>query len=290
MKIFKPMLAGKVDASQLEYPLAASPKLDGVRAVCLHGTLLSRSFKPIPNEFCQRQFSQLDWLDGELIVGDPQGKNVYNHTVSGVMTHFGEPDVTFWVFDCFKNQEDPFLHRLKQAEERLSNTVRTEIVPHTIVSNETQLIAYEEWALAQGYEGVMLRHPDGPYKCGRSTTREGWLLKLKRFADSEAVILGWEEKLHNANPAKINELGHQERSSHKEGMVPTGVLGALHCRDVHSGVEFSIGSGFSDDDRANLWLARDHLMGRVVKYKYQPAGVLDKPRFPIFLGFRPEGA
>jgi hypothetical protein len=27
-------------------------------------------------------------------------------------------------------------------------------------------------------------------------------------------------------------------------------------------------------------------MGKVVKYKSQPTGVKDKPRFPVFLGFR----
>jgi len=32
--------------------------------------------------------------------------------------------------------------------------------------------------------------------------------------------------------------------------------------------------------------ASDNLMGKVVKYKSQPTGVKDKPRFPVFLGFR----
>jgi DNA ligase-1 len=31
---------------------------------------------------------------------------------------------------------------------------------------------------------------------------------------------------------------------------------------------------------------RKKLLGKIVKYKYQEIGVLEKPRFPVFLGFR----
>jgi len=132
----------------------------------------------------------------------------------------------------------------------------------------------------------MLRHQNGPYKHGRSTEREGWLLKLKRFDDSEAVILSAYELMHNANEATQNELGYTERSSHKAGMVGKGVLGGLSVRDVYSGVEFDIGTGFDQATREALWKQRDQLPEQVIKYKFFASGVKDKPRFPVFLGFR----
>ncbi len=46
----------------------------------------------------------------------------------------------------------------------------------------------------------------------------------------EAVIVGYTEKMHNANEAKKDNLGRTERSSCKEGLVPTGTLGALICQ------------------------------------------------------------
>jgi DNA ligase 1 len=50
MKNFKPMLAVDCgDVNALRFPLFASPKLDGVRAVVMNGGLMSRSLKPIPN-------------------------------------------------------------------------------------------------------------------------------------------------------------------------------------------------------------------------------------------------
>src|SRR5690606_29022945 len=121
---------------------------------------------------------------------------------------------------------------------------------------------------------------------GRATLREGWLWKLKRFEDSEAVILDFEERMHNANVAKTNALGYKERSSHKENLVPMGTLGALKVRDVKTGVEFDIGTGFSDLERQRMWDIRDRWLGRVVKYKFLPVGVKDKPRHPVYLGPR----
>jgi DNA ligase-1 len=57
-------------------------------------------------------------------------------------------------------------------------------------------------------------------------------------------------------------------------------------RDLKTKVTFEIGSGFSAADRIRLW--KDKPIGRIVKYKSQPVGVKDKPRFPVFLGFRDE--
>jgi len=154
------------------------------------------------------------------------------------------------------------------------------------VNREAAILTWEESYLAAGYEGVMLRHPDGPYKHGRSTAKEAWLLKVKRFVDAEAKVIGYSEAQHNANEAKRNELGQLERSSHKAGKVGKQTLGALMVKDLKTGVEFDIGTGFTESQRQLLWAQGDNLIGKVVKYKSQPTGVKDKPRFPVFLGFR----
>ena len=41
------------------------------------------------------------------------------------------------------------------------------------IRNERELLAIEEKCLGDGFEGVMIRSVDGPYKEGRSTEREG---------------------------------------------------------------------------------------------------------------------
>jgi len=63
-------------------------------------------------------------------------------------------------------------------------------------------------------------------------------------------------------------------------------LGTLLVRDVHTGVEFGIGSGFTAEDRQRFWNNKQKVIGTIVKYKYFPTGSKDKPRFPVFLSFR----
>lgn len=282
----KPMLAspaGKI----IPYPMLLSPKLDGIRCLVIDGIACGRSLKPIPNKHVQQLFgrSELNGLDGELIVGQPTAKEVFQTTSSGVMSIEGEPAVRFWVFDDFM-ETGAFHRRLHTAHRRVKKIKCCEDVPHHAIKTSDDLNQYEQDYLELGYEGVMLRHPDGPYKHGRSTAKEGWLLKVKRFEDSEARIIGYSELMHNANEAKRNELGHLERSSHKANKVGKQMLGALTVQDLKTKVEFDIGTGFTEDQRKLLWAQGNALIGKVVKYKSQPTGVKEKPRFPVFLGFR----
>jgi len=292
----KLMLAGKADPTKLKFPLLASPKLDGIRAVVKDGVVLSRNMKPIPNGTVQRMFGreEYDGLDGELIVGSPTDPACFRNTTSGVMSEEGTPLVQFHVFDRVPQgmqvkgwQPEPFVSRF----ERLRQWIRKRrpsgviLVPHVPILTAAMLESYEMSQLAAGYEGVMVRDPDGPYKHGRSTVNEGWLLKLKRFEDGEAKVIGVEEQMHNANEAKRNAAGKLERSSKKSGKVPTGVLGALLVRDMKTGVDFSIGTGFSDAERAELW-RNPPRPGTIVRYRYFPSGSRERPRFPVFAGFR----
>lgn len=288
----KPMLAAATDGTNLRYPLILSPKLDGVRALVINGIVMSRSLKPIPNPHVQRLFGRREFegFDGELIVGEPNSPDVYRRTTSGVMRLDGQPDVKFHVFDRF-TYSGGFIVRLATFRDYvykvvLSGLVR--VVDQIVVNDEEELLKYETAYLADGYEGVMLRDPNGAYKHGRSTLNEGGMMKLKRFEDSEALVLGMQELMSNTNEAVTNALGHKERSTKKEGMVGANKLGALHVKDMRSGVTFDIGTGFDEAMRNYLWVERDRVMGSIVKYKYQPTGIKDKPRFPVFLGFRDE--
>ena len=113
-------------------------------------------------------------------------------------------------------------------------------------------------------------------------------MKLKRFKDSEAVVLGFEEQMLNTNRADKDAFGRTKRSSAKAGKVGKGTLGKFRVRDVHSGVEFEVGTGegLTQKLRQKIWDDRDAYLGKTIKYKFQPHGVKEKPRLPIWLGFR----
>ena len=294
---FRPMLASHCkDTSKLRFPVLVSKKLDGVRATVQGGRLMSRSLKPIPNENVQAMFKGLpEGLDGELIFGDPCSPSAYRDTVSIVMSDDKPADgIKLHVFDKFEDKG--FSVRIRHAEQAVNQQLTMEgsrvvFVQHTLINSIEELDQFEADALAEGNEGVMIRSLDGPYKQGRSSEREGYLLKLKRFEDCEAVVLGTYELMHNDNEAFTNELGRTARSSAKDGKVGMDSLGGFTVRglgDPYDGVEFDVanGTGMTQLLRKQLWADRESLVGRIMKVKYFPTGGKDRPRHPLWLGWR----
>jgi DNA ligase-1 len=156
------------------------------------------------------------------------------------------------------------------------------LVPQYLVATPEHLANTLTLALELGYEGLILRSPHAPYKYGRSTLNQGWMLKLKEFLDAEAEIIGIEELLHNENPAEIGELGQTKHSHEKAGLVGGGVLGSFVCRWRNT--YFNLGTGFNAQQRKEYY-TKD-CIGKLAKFKYQGVGPNNKPRFPVFLGFR----
>lgn len=287
-KDFKPMLASPAEMDKIQWPMFASVKLDGIRASVVDGRLLSRSLKEIPSREVFHTLSKHEFngLDGELIVGPMTSPDCYRTTVSGIMAEDKKPDWSYYAFDLH-GIDEPYRHRMDRLYEAFNGIGRIQILPQVLLHGEGELDDFESHALAEGHEGVILRHPDSPYKFGRSTAKEGYLLKVKRFEDSEAVVIDVIEEMHNGNEATKNELGRTKRSSHQENKTGKGRMGALLVRDVKTQVEFQIGTGFNDADKA-WWWQRDEKIGDglIVKYKSFPVGVKDKPRHPVYLGLR----
>jgi ATP-dependent DNA ligase len=290
--MFKPMLAAKLEnEARLKFPLLASQKLDGIRATAQEGQLFSRKLKPIPNVNVQRLFITLpEGLDGELIVGDPCAPDCFRKTTSLVMSdnkpldYFNEP-IHFYVFDYYTASLG-FSNRLEIVRGLAPRHKSMRFVEHVTIVDLTAMQNYEEAMLEKGAEGIMLRKWNGRYKQGRSTELEGDLIKVKRFLDSEAVVIGFEEEMHNTNTATVNELGRTKRSHCQAGMVPKNTLGALIVTDVKTGVTFNVGGGFDASQREAYWQGRKLLKGKIARYKYFPSGGKDKPRHPIFTGWR----
>jgi DNA ligase-1 len=219
-----------------------------------------------------------------LISGLPNEAGVYNRTVSEVMSRDGG-QAFFYTFDYMGAGE--YYHRYRIMAKSVEMTPGAIPVPGDVMLTTQDVLDYEAKMVELGYEGIMLRHPDLPYKYGRATVKGGELLKLKRFADSEAVVVEVEELMHNDNAAFANELGYTARSSAQAGQRPGGVLGALVVDHPVFG-QFKIGTGFTAAQREAMWQKRAALFGALVKFKYLDYGMLDKPRHPVFLGFRSE--
>jgi len=210
------------------------------------------------------------------------------------MSEDGTPDVRFMVFDDAMEEfsTTPYHSRYENLKKRITHHTipsdRIVVVEQHKVANPNELTEFEKHYVTSGFEGVMVRSLNGLYKHGRATNREANIFKLKRFTDSEAEIIGFEELFKNMNDKQVNELGNSFRSSHKDNMMAMDTLGALVVRDIKTGVEFNVGSGYTQEVRDEIWANRDKYLGKLAKYKHFEVGVKDKPRFPVFIGMRSE--
>lgn len=293
--ITKPMKAATYVAgeTQIVFPVEVTDKFDGIRCIKTGGKALTSAFKSILNDFIRTwiEANCPDGFDGEIMVIG----RTFNELSGDVRRKDGEPDFRYHVFDYVAGSLAlPYIARCDQLRAWWSR-YKADVVDRVVlelpktVRNEEQLVALEEDALARGREGIMIRSASSPYKCGRSTINEGYLIKIKRFEDAEAECIGVEEMMENQNAAEQDNFGRTKRSKHAENMVPKGTMGKLVCK-TKAGVVFEIGTGFTMQQRDEIWRAHllrvDSPIGRLVKYKHQPHGAKDKPRCPVFLGFR----
>lgn len=286
----RPMLACNApDLDYLPYPVLSSTKLDGIRCLVKDGVAYSRTLKPIRNKRIQSILGRPEYngLDGELIVGDPTASDCMRVTNSGVMSIEGKPDFRYYVFDVW-NRQEPYNKILMQVIG--TKLPYTAPLAQRLCQSSSDVEDHEQDALTAGYEGLILRRLDGLYKYGRSTIKEGYLFKLKRYSQEEAVVIDYEPLQHNDNDEEINALGYTQRSSAKSGKVDLPLLGNLIVKGKFQGragvVVFSVGTGFTLFEREKLWEQRETLIGKIVTYKFFPTGSKDRPRHPVFKSFR----
>ena len=286
--ITKPLLAFTVkNFSKISYDIATSFKIDGIRSLFIGNSLVSRTFKKIPNNFIRTTLEDLldgySGLDGEILAGES-----FNISQGNIMRVDGEPEFTYNVFDYVDSDlSTPFIERYNMLKSLpIFDNKYIKLVEHTIVHNEEELLIQEQMALDNGFEGLMLRGLDGKYKCGRSTENDKILGKLKHFTDAEAIVIGYTEKEHNGNEATKDVFGRTHRTSHQENKTGLNTLGALIVE--YEGNTFNIGTGYDDATRQAIWDEGEANIGRMVKFTYQSAGRKIAPRFPVWVGFRDE--
>jgi DNA ligase-1 len=283
----------------IKLPVWASPKIDGIRALVVNGVVQSRSGKPIPNPVVQARYGrpEFEGLDGELAVGPTNASDLMQRSmkVMSLDTTFEDDSLSFNLFDVWSARNDSYNTRLLALNSRevghryVFATMRASVIHHRWLYSLAELDNYEAAMLDLGYEGVMLNAPDLPYKHGRSGKKNPELLKVKRFVDDEAVIIGFEEMYHNDNVAFKDELGRTKRQTLQANLRGAGVLGSLRLRattGTFKGAEFNC-SGFTANQRAELWAKREQLLGQLGTFKhFEQVGAKDRPRQPVWKSLR----
>lgn len=303
------------DADKVRFPCAISPKIDGVRAANLDRTLRGRSLKTHGNIFLTNEFSGEDTygFDGEFVAAGLTDPQLVQKTSSMMATRDLIPPVYGWcVFDYVTPETEKLgymerylalkhaLSALHYKNPRLATFFYP--VPVIVVNSMEELLEWEEKWLNEGYEGLIGRALDRPYKHGRATAKEGGLWRIKRFIESEARVVSIVEGSKNMNEATTNEKGNTSRSTHKENMIPNGMVGNMQCtllEDIYdpfgskteplfkAGMEVTVSPGKMTDYEARHYFENpDQLVNHIIKFKLFPKGVKDKPRFPTYVCHR----
>lgn len=286
--IKSPMLACSTQPNleDLNYPIYASYKLDGIRCVTPTNQVLSRKLKPIPNKYIQQKLKGMPvGFDGELMI-----EGNFNEASSAIMSAEGNPKFMYFVFDlCDRPANEQFQTRyseLKQVVKELGKwSPEVILVTQKLCHSPKEVREYYDIAIAAGHEGLILRSLDGLYKEGRSTLKQQWLLKLKPVLDTEATIVGFKELMRNGNDPIINAVGGQERNKQMCGMYGGNTLGALICHDSQ-GNQIDVGSGFTAEQRQEIWNNQAKYLTKMVTFKFQERTPDGSYRFPVFKAFR----
>jgi DNA ligase-1 len=294
--LWKPLLSGTLpidpvtgdfDYSLILFPVYASPKEDGFRAMVQRSVLVSRNGLPVRNKELQARYGRKEYegLDGELTDGPPNGEDVF-HRTSKIVTKADADasDVRFNIIDYYLAHGS-----LKDLHARIDDLKSGDhiwhavtIIPQMPIETVNQLKKFEVKCLTQGFEGVMLRradqgvYPQKPGKENRSTLREFYLVRMKRFEPAEAIITAVHPLKHNANEERT---GAGKRSSKKAGIVvDASRVGSATLRDIKTGKAFYTTIGAEKLRNWSGWKDKKRWFGVTVRYKYQLVGTVDKPR------------
>lgn len=285
----KPMLgANKApDLQALNYPILVGHKLDGIRCLIKDGQLLSRTLKPIRNQRLWQKLGPLRELsvargvilDGELFSTDM----TFQEITSVVMSANKEvPDcLDFWGFDIVDEQV-PFSARLRQLEGLGQDLFP--IVEFWYADGPDKILKAFDDAIDDGYEGLILRAPQGKYKYGRSTLKEQGLLKLKPYETFDARVIGVMPRYINTNVSLTNELGNAFKRRTLDAQTPTDIAAAFVVQ--MGGHKFKVTIPGDEESRRHIYHNKDDYIGKWIEFKGMNVGAKDSPRHPVFERFR----
>ena len=286
--IFGCMLAhdGAKHPKKIKGACSVEYKYDGVRVIAIvqkgSATLYSRNGKILPNfNLIEEALSKPEYnglvFDGEVMSEDFQTLMKQVHRKSGANTE----DAFLALFDMLTLEEFEAggtsinsVDRRKRMIDTVIEDSKIKVVDAFSVDFDTEEGQAEfdklnKHALAEGYEGLMIKPDSEGYKCKRS---HAWL-KVKPFIEVTLKVVALEEG-----------TGKNE-----------GMLGALVVEGEDDGKFFhvNVGSGLSDDMRKDVWAAQDKVVGQLVEVRADAATIgqdsdtwsLRFPRFKTFRGF-----
>ena len=234
-----------------------SEKLDGIRAIWDGSQLTARNGKVIhaPDWFIKPLPSYA--VEGELWAGRGKFHIVQQTVLDKVPVEPSWKQIDFMLFDMPQAAGDyqKRYYNIRYLVDSI-DAPHIKLVEHTPIRSEQELFHYLDNVSEQKGEGLMLRKVTSRYQAGRSSD----LLKMKKHQDAEGLVVGY-------------KVGKGKYS---------GQMGALLIQ-LDSGIEFYIGSGFTDEQRR-----QPPKLGSIITFRYNGYTQNGIPKFARYMRERPE--
>jgi len=298
--------------------LLISIKLDGCRLLIKQGKIVTRSLKSLVNKQLNEKFEPLRKYTEEkniIIDGEVFAPNIpFQFIVSCFMTEnyntkqaikkwdemckehnfFSTREEVFnkLKFYCFdylhpESPDIPFKDRIIKASlvsEQFPKLM--ELLEHKEVHYKKEIEDYFQKALEEGYEGLILRNPNGRYKFNRCTIKENIAFKLKPWVTEDAKIIDIVQatQVNKDIEKTITELGRSRTSKRQEDRHNINKAQGFVV-DFH-GKELIVPIAMTDKMKKYIWLHQNEYVNKFIEFKYMNVGMKDLPRIPKFIRIR----
>ena len=251
----------------------ATPKLDGIRSYSIFNSIRSRQgheqagFEHITEEANKILEMGFEFVDGELFTDAVDFESISGMVSRSKNINKDEKEKVYYnVFAIgsskFKNTED-MVNAMNAIDwSQFKYLIQVKYVK--IKNTPEEVIKWCKRFVREGYEGIMLRHPDKWYEWKRS----GALLKYKLFKEDDFLCIGF-------NPG--------EKGTKYEHTLGTILVEGVDIIVDDDGKEIdrkpicSEVSGFTDEMRDKIWNDRKFYLNKTVEVKYQNStGRIDK--------------
>lgn len=246
------MLLKTFKEEKCKWPCMAAVKKDGVRGRFVNGRLYSRTgHKIIGCEHIENQQKYFpNQLDGELIV-----PNMSFDELSGLIrNNQSVPDAEYHVFDT-PDQYQTKQERYEYLKANFIETKHVKLIDHYPLENTTDLNNLYDFAINQlKEEGLVIYNQDSMYKDKRSYD---WM-RLVPLQTADCKVVGFFE----GNGRLEGSLG---------GIIVD-----------YKGKEVNVGTGFSDDEREDIWDNQYKYLGDIAECIFKEEtkkGSMRQPRF-----------
>ena len=257
IKEFKIMKASAYTNQDLNKEFIVQTKYDGYRCLIIKDkrniTAYSSSGKAIPLKTIEKELYRINEsfvLDGELVANSrTKTSTICNRLIKGNL-NVDDSNLIYHTFDLLTLEEfyagnfkEPCKNRLQNLKElgQQYNFKNIKIAPFQITTNEKEVFNLYAKAREKGEEGLMLKDPACVYELKRS---KGWL-KLKAINSCTLRIVDFIE--HTKKP---------------------NTLGAITCVSGDNIIKVNVGSGFTDEERKDIWNNKNKLLNKCVEIIY----------------------